>query len=106
MDMAFLRFGKKIKNRSFDYMPRYYDQEKEELEKRLSRYKKTQSDDTELTKERIRGSFRKTYRVKDEYTSRTQKRSNYILLGTLLVLIFFTYIFLMEYLPKILEAFE
>ena len=104
--MAFLKFGKRIKNRSFDYVPRFYDQEKEELEKRLSRYRKPDDDNTELTKERIRGSFRKTYRVKDEYTSKTQKRSNYILLGTLVLLIFFTYIFLMQYLPKILEAFE
>ena len=103
--MSFIRFGKRIKNRSFDYVPRYYDQEKEELEKRMKRYR-SKPGDTELSKERIRGGFRKTYRVKDDYTSRTKKRSNLILLATLIILIFLTYIFLMDYLPKIIQAFE
>ena len=103
--MAFLRFGKRVKNRTFDYVPRYYDQDKEELEKRLKRYKPKEGD-TELTKQRIRGGFRRKYQVKDDYTSRTQKRSNLILLATLVILIFVTYIFLVEYLPKIIASFE
>ena len=103
--MGFLNFGKRIKNRSFDYIPRYYDQEKEELEKRLKRYKSSEGD-TELTKERIRGGFRRKYQAKDDYSSRSQKRSNRILLITLTVLIILTYIFLTEYLPKIVATFS
>ena len=103
--MGFLNFGKRIKNRSFDYIPRYYDQDKEELEKRLKRYKPTEGS-TELAKERIKGGFRRKYQVKDEYTSKTQKRSNRILLITLVVLLFVTYIFLTEYLPKIIATFD
>jgi len=103
--MGFLNFGKRIKNRSFDYIPRHYDPQKEELEERLKRYQ-TDASSPELTKERIRGSFRRNYRVKDEYTSRTQKRSNRILLGTLLILLLISYIFLTEYLPQIVASFE
>ena len=61
---------------------------------------------TQLTKERIRGGFRKNYRVKDDYSSRVQKRSNRILLITLAVLLVLTYIFLTEYLPRIIESFQ
>ena len=103
--MGFINFGKRIKNRKFEYVPRHYDQQKEELEKRLGRYQENKSD-TELTKERIRGGFRKKYRVEDEYSSRTQKRSNRILLITLVVLLFLTYVFLTEYLPKIIATFQ
>lgn len=103
--MAFLNFGKRIKNRKFEYVPRHYDQEKEELEKRLGRYKSAEGD-PELTKERIRGSFRKKYRFEDDYTSKSQKRSNRILFGTLVVLLLITYVFLTEYLPKIIASFQ
>ncbi len=103
--MSFLRFGKKIKNRTFDYIPKYYDQDKEELEKRLKRYK-PQPGDTELTKQRIRGGFRRKYNTKDEYVSRSQKRSNLILVATLIILIILTYVFLSEYLPRIVATFE
>ena len=103
--MAFLNFGKRFKNRSFEFIPRYYDQEKQELEKRLRRYKSSDGD-TELAKERIKGGFRKKYRVKDDYTSASQKRSNRILFATLIVLVIITYIFLTEYLPKIIATFD
>ena len=103
--MGFLNFGKRIKNRKFEYIPRHYDQEKEELEERLKRYKPS-AGDPELTKERIRGGFRRKYRTKDEYTSKSQKRSNRILFATLVVLLFLTYIFLTEYLPRIIATFQ
>ena len=103
--MRLLNFGKRIRNRKFDYIPRHYDKEKEELEQRLGRYKSSQGD-PEVTKERIRGSFRKKHRVKDEYTSRSQKRSNRILMITLVILLVITYIFLTEYLPKIIASFQ
>lgn len=103
--MGFLNFGKRIKNRSFDYVPRFYDQDKEELEKRLKRYK-PQEGDMELTKERIRGGFRRKYQVKDDYTSKSQRRSNRILMITLVVLILITYVFLTEYLPRIIATFS
>ncbi len=103
--MGILNFGKRIKNRKFDYVPRHYDQEREELEDRLKRYK-IRDGDPQLIKERIKGSFRKKYRTKDEYSSRSQKRSNRILLVTLVVLLILSYIFLTEYLPRIIASFQ
>ena len=103
--MGFIQFGKRIKHRSFDFIPRYYDQEKEELEQRLKRYRAEPSD-TEMSKERIKGGFRKKYRTKDEYTSKSQKRSNTILLTVLATLVFISYLFLTRYLPKIVAMLE
>ena len=103
--MAFINFGNRIKHRKFDYNPRYYDPEREDLERRLSRYESSE-DNPELVKDRIRGGFRKNYRVKDDYTSRTKKRSNKILIFTLLLLLMITYIFLVEYLPPIVARFQ
>lgn len=102
--MSFLRFGKRIKNRRFDYIPRYYDPDKEELEKRLQRYKQT--DDQDVVKERIRGGFRRKYRVSDDYTRSTTRRSNMILFATLIALLLISFFFITEYLPKIIATFD
>ncbi len=103
--MIFFKMGKNIKHRKFDYIPRFYDEQKEELEKRLKRYDTTISD-PELAKERIKGGFRKKYRAKDNYSSKTQKRSNMILMATVVILLLLTTIFLVEYLPRIIASFE
>ena len=93
----------RFKHRKFDYIPRHYDPEKEDLERRLSRYKIV---DEEMTKERIKGSFRRKYGQKDEYVSAAQKRSNRIILITLVILIFLTYRLLTVYLPRIVESMQ
>ncbi len=106
--MGFISFGSKIKNRRFDYVPRYYDPEKEEREARIKQYTKEYSEsDTELAQSRIRASFRKKYRVKeDAYMSKSKKRSNRILMMVLVLLLIVCYIFLTEHLPRIVEFLE
>ncbi len=103
--MGFINFGKRIKNRQFEYNPRYYDPDKEALEGRLKMYK-AESSSSELAKERIRGGFRRKYGVKNDYTRAANRRSNRILLITLAALIIITIFFLTEYLPRIIATFD
>ena len=103
--MGFINFGKRIKNRQFDYNPRFYDPDKEALESRLKMYK-AEAESSELAKERIRGGFRRKYGTKNDYTRAANKRSNMILLATLVSLILITIFFIMEYLPRIIASFD
>lgn len=86
-------------------MPRYYDPDKEELQRRLSRYNRN-STDVDLSKERIRGGLRRKYRVANEYSQNTRNRSNKILLFTIAILLLITFHFINEYLPVIITSFE
>lgn len=83
----------------------HYDPEKEKLEQRLKQYDSTDRD-PELAKARIKGGFRKNYRATDQYSTRTKQRSNKILVGTILMLLILTYLFLSEHLPNIVKTFE
>ena len=104
--MGFLKFGSKIKHRTFEYVPRYYDPDKEELEQRLKRYYREEADNDEaLVKERIRGGFRRKYRIDaNNYGSRSASRSSKILLATIAILCLLTYVLLTKYLPIIVKA--
>lgn len=103
--MGFINFGKRIKNRQFDYNPRYYDPDKEALESRMRAYK-AEADSSDLAKERIRGGFRRKYGGKNEYTRAANRRSNRILFFTLIALVLLTLFFISEYLPRIIASFD
>ena len=106
--MSLFGFGKRPRHKSFDYKPRYYDQEKEDLEARLGKYNEEEKDNTEAMKSRIRGGFRKPIRRSyetDEY-KRALKRSNRIVVFVALLLIIVVIYFLLIYFPKFLESFE
>ncbi len=52
-------FKFKPKHKAFEYKPRFYDQQKEELMDRIARYNKEgKQEDVEVTKDNIRASFR------------------------------------------------
>ena len=100
-------FGKKPKHRSFDYIPRYYDPDKEKLRARLKKYDEEEKGDPEFMKQRIKSGFRARGIIVDsEYRSKRVKKSNLILLTILIVLICLSYIFLTKYLPQIIEVFD
>lgn len=86
-------------------MPRYYDPDKEELQRRLSRYNQNATD-VDLSKERIRGGLRRKYRVSNDYSQNIRNRSNKILLFTIAALLLVTFYFINEYLPLIIASFE
>jgi len=107
--MGFLSFGKRPKHRTFDYIPRYYDPEKEELQERLRKYKTdpdAQSNSAELAKQRIRGGFRRNSRASSEATKIANRRSNMRLLMVLASLLLMSIYFINRYLPKIVAAIE
>jgi len=76
------------KHRKFGYIPRHYDPEKEELEKRIKRYQADVSDE-EMLKERISHGFRQTYVGDPEYRKKLVKKSNmrlFLIILTLIIL--------------------
>ena len=57
--MSLFGFNKGAKHRKFDYIPRFYDPAKEELEERLQKYDDKEVDRTELAKTRIKHGLRR-----------------------------------------------
>lgn len=107
--MSFFGFGKRTRHRKFDYVPRFYDPQKEELEERLRQYKTepdAKSNDTELVKQRIRGGFKRNSRASSEAAKIANKKSNMRLLVILATLLLMTIYFLNKYLPKLVAVFE
>ncbi len=91
--MKFSGLGKVPKHRKFDYVPRYYDADKEELEKRLKRYS-GDSDDKSMMKDRITHGFRQGYLGDENYRKSLAKKSNLRLLYIVVILVLITYMFL------------
>lgn len=110
--MGMFGFGKRTKHRSFEYIPRYYDPAKEELEERLKKYKLDPdkpadgSFNPELMKSRIRGGYRRNSRSGNEYYKTSARSSNMRLLMITALLILATIYFMSEYLPKFISYFE
>ena len=88
-------FGKRLKNRKFDYIPRFYDADKEKLKERLQNYDEDEKGNPELMKQRIKSGFKTRGRkIEPEFRTKQVKRSNLIILIILAVLIFISYILL------------
>ena len=109
--MALFGMGKRPKHRNFDYTPRYYDPDKEDLERRMAPYQKDGKSNPvnpEAIKARIRGSSKKP--IGKSYDSdmykKSLRRSNRIVMVVLMALLLLTLYFLLEYLPSFLETFE
>ena len=86
-------FGKRPKPRRFDYIPRFYDEAKEELEERMKKYKGDMSEE-EKVKHRISSGLRNKYYGDPAYRSRQVKKSNLRLVYIILILFFVTYLIL------------
>ena len=81
--MAGLRFFKTPKPQRFEYKPRYYDEAKEELKKRVKDANESDEFSSDDAKQRIAGSFRRKtsgYNADRGFRSRQVKRSNVRLL--------------------------
>lgn len=86
-------FGGKLKPRKFDFIPRYYDEEKEELRNRLGKYEGDASKEEEV-KHRIKSGFRQKYYGDNSYRKRETRKSNLRLLYIMIVLFFVCYLIL------------
>ena len=75
------RFGifRTPKPQKFDYVPRYYDPEKEELKARLERYKPSEEQDqsTEAMKARIRAGLNSPLSIDRRFKRRAHRKSGY-----------------------------
>ncbi|MBV6655288.1 MAG: hypothetical protein KI786_16085 [Mameliella sp.] len=104
--MALFKFSKLPRHQQYQYKPRFWNPEKEDLEERLKRAEEMKSGDTEGVKARLSGSFRRGYQKAEDnrFRQRQVKRSNMVLLGVIALLILFSYLFISVYLPEIAAA--
>ena len=86
-------FGKRPKHRKFDYNPRYWDPEKEALEKTINQYKGDLSDKDKM-KERISAGLRNRYVGDEQYRKKHVKKSNLRIVYIALFLVLLTYLIL------------
>ncbi|MEM6321281.1 MAG: hypothetical protein AAF960_26725 [Bacteroidota bacterium] len=108
-----MRFFKVPKNQKFDYKPRFWDPKKEALEERLSKYKEENKGDTKAVKSRIAKGFQRgksggSIGFKESRAIRTKelKRSNRVLLITVVVLVLLAYLLFEVYLTEIVNMLE
>jgi len=105
--MGFFSFNKRIKHRTFDYTPRYYDPQKEELKERLAQYENDgEGINLEKTKQRIQSGLKSKYRADAGFKKSQTKNSNVRLILIILALFLISILFLRsDGLIKILENF-
>ena len=110
--MALLNFFKPPKHQKYKYIPRYWDPKKEDLDERLQKYKgEDGKNDVEAVKARLskgftRGAGSGSFQIKAEMRAAETKRSNRLLLGVIVFLLFLTYLAFKIYVPSIVEALE
>ncbi len=95
------------KHRKYDYVPRYFDPEKEERELRFKKKQVLAQDDPEGMKARIRSQMKRG--ASGAYASERRRlvfRQNLILFGVLAILVCGTLYFINVYLPEIVQMFE
>lgn len=106
--MALFRLFGTPKHQRFDYKPRFWDPDKEDLKERLERAAGGKEEDVEAMKSRISAHFaRRNSRSYEssEYRRKEIKRSNIRLAIVLAVIIFIVYMGLVS-LPRFLAFFE
>ena len=99
--MALLRFNKLPKHQKYEYKPRFWNPQKEEMEERFKQIDAVKKGDAEAMKARLSANFRKGYSNDTRFRSRQVMRSNLILLGIIAILVVLSYLFISVYLPKI-----
>ncbi len=88
--MGFL--GNSRKPKPFGFIPRFYDEQKEEREKRLKAL--DNPDDIDIAKDRIKSGLRATYRGDVGYKKNQTKKANLRLFYIIIVLVLVCYMIL------------
>jgi hypothetical protein len=94
-------FFKKQKHSTFEYKPRYWDPEKEDLEQRIKTAKGEVGSDPDAIKRRISKSMRRGQRSSYRHNRGANKRSTILLLGIIIALAALSYYMLTVYLPQL-----
>ena len=103
---GFRRFIKLPKHQKYQYKPRYWDPEKEELHKRLERIEELKRGGSDGMKARIQSGLKRGYLADSRQRTKQTTRSNLVLLAVVVGLLAMVYIFLTTYLPEILEQID
>jgi len=102
--MSFLKFNKRPKHKRFDFIPRYYDPKKEELDTIVGAYK--DKNDTTITKERIKSGLRSRYRGDSAYKRSQERSANIRLISIIIVLFLLAYLILQsDTIGRMMESF-
>ncbi len=102
--MGFLKFNKVPKHKRFDFIPRYYNPQKEELDEIVEAYKN--KGDAAGSKHRIRSGLRSRYNADAKYKSSVKRSANIRLASIIFVLFLMTYLILQsDTIMRMVEAF-
>lgn len=104
--MALIRFFKTPKHKRYEYIPRYWEPEKEELHDRIRKLEEAKNSGIEGMRDRVQMGLRRTHTRDNSVRKRETMRSNITLLIVIIVLLAITYAFLTQYLPRIIQAME
>lgn len=86
-------FGKRVTPRQFDYIPRHYDEAKENLQSRVEQHKGDLSDE-EKVKSRIKSGMRQKYYGDASFRAQQTRKSNLRLVYIIIILCLITYLIL------------
>ncbi|MFZ2900530.1 MAG: hypothetical protein WA004_17995 [Saprospiraceae bacterium] len=106
--MSFMRFFKTPGHLRYEYKPRFWDPEKEELKERIDRAAGEQKGDADSMKTRISEHFARRYTrgsAGSDYRRAQEKQSNFRLLIILAIILLLGYFFLIA-LPDFIQYFE
>ena len=94
--MIKIGFGKRVKPKSFGFIPRFYDPVKEELNERLAKYQETDdaSVQVEQLKSRIKSGMRQKFYGDPNIRSNVERQSNIRLLFIIITLFLISYVIL------------
>ena len=104
--MGLRRFIKLPKHQKYQYKPRFWDPEKEELNKRLKRIEDLKNGGSDGMKARISSGLKRGYLADNRVRSKATTRSNLVLLAVLIGLLGLAYIFITVYLPDLINKID
>ena len=104
--MGIFGFMRTPKPQQYKYVPRYWDPEKETRDERVRQMTGEQDASPEAIKGRISQGFRSRGRIAGRGQNQARRRSNIILLMIVIGLLALAYVFIVSYLPQIVEALE
>ena len=94
--MIKIGFGKRVKPKSFGFIPRFYDPVKEERNERLAKYQETDDASVQVDqlKSRIKSGLRQKFYGDPNIRSNVERRSNIRLLFIIITLFLISYVIL------------
>ena len=103
MKMRFIRLQKVPKHKKFDYTPRHYDAQKEELMQRVEAAKGNSDVNIEASKGRIKSQLRRGRNNNPALRSKQVVKSNKMILAIVVILIIGLLVMINVYLPQIVK---